>query len=511
MTDIVKEAEDSPEKSQQLEIINANISDIYERCKVDINFFASLCIPSVCIYALPFYYIACFQLITQRDVSVQSVFRFALGLPRGHAKTTFIKVLICWFLCYDKAKFILIICADAKLAELLLADIHYIMGSPGIVSVYGDWEQGLSIDSADTKKNQYHGDSVSLVARGWSGGVRGINLHFQRPDLIFCDDAQTLANSESETESYTLLKTLTGSIFKSITPHGNPLILYVGNMYGGACILAQLKKSDSWHSMITGAILQDGKPLWPELHSLETLMESYYHDESLGMSHVWFAEVMNDPTNSAQSIFPNPLPDSPIEEFELEQADGAFITVDPAGFRKNSDANEIIVHLKFGEMSAVVDRASSHKDPTLTDPEQIILRTLALAVKWRCSLIGIEGTGYQQTLQFWVLKYIVKLGITDLAVVELSPANRAKEYRIKLYIAELYKKNCYIHDIETRRDFTWQASTYKMGVKTNRDDLLDACAYSLDVRNQYWDRIRLLDHGLTIDGECRVVTDNTPF
>ena len=113
--------------------------------------------------------------------------------------------------------------------------------------------------------------------------------------------------------------------------------------------------------MITGAILQDGKPLWPELHSLETLMESYYHDESLGMSHVWFAEVMNDPTNSAQSIFPKPLPDSPIEEFELEQADGAFITVDPAGFRKNSDANEIIVHLKFGEMSAVVDRASSHK------------------------------------------------------------------------------------------------------------------------------------------------------
>ena len=80
------------------------------------------------------------------------VFRFALGLPRGHAKTTFIKVLICWFLCYDKAKCILIICADAKLAELLLADIHYIMGSPGIVSVYGDWEQGLSIDSADTKE-----------------------------------------------------------------------------------------------------------------------------------------------------------------------------------------------------------------------------------------------------------------------------------------------------------------------------------------------------------------------
>ena len=59
--------------------------------------------------------------------------------------------------------------------------------------------------------------------------------------------------------------------------------------------------------MITGAILSDGTPLWKELHSLEDIMESYYHDESLGMSHIWFVEVMNDPTDSSHSIFPKPL------------------------------------------------------------------------------------------------------------------------------------------------------------------------------------------------------------
>lgn len=499
--------EDDIESDSQIpSLINANIADIYARAAVDINFFASLCIPSICIYQLPLFYIACFQLIANRDISVKKIFRFALGLPRGHAKTTFIKILICWLLCYDRAHFVLIICADAPLAENLLADISDIMSSDNITQVYGDWQQGLAKDSAELKKVQYHGRAVILVAKGWSGGVRGVNLKHQRPDVIFCDDAQTLANSKSESESQALLITLVGSIFKAITPHGSPIILYVGNMYNEGCILAKLKQSGSWISMITGAILQDGKPLWPELRSLESLKEEFFHDESLGQSHTWFAEVMNDPTSSSQGIFPFPLPLSPLEQYELAASDGAFITIDPAGFRKNSDKNAIVVHLKFQDKGAVVE-----KDDTLQDPEKIILKALELAVKWRCSLIGIEGTGYQQTLQFWMLKYITQLGITGLSVVSLDPHGRTKESRIRLFIAELYKENYYIHDLETRRDFTWQASAYKLGVSTNKDDLLDACAYALDVRNEYWHMITLLDHGMTYDGSCRVIYNNTPF
>jgi hypothetical protein len=498
----------SPSDSHEVSVVNASIQEIYERGKVDINFFASLCIPDVCIYSLPVFYLACFQLLIHRDPSqIGQLLRFALGLPRGHAKTTFIKILICWMIVYDHAKFVLIVCANSELAELLLADIHDILCSDNITAVYGNWEQGLSIDSAHTKKSQYHSRPVSLVARGWKGGIRGINLKHQRPDVIFCDDAQTRDNSESLVDSATLLATLVGTIFKAIAPYGNRLIIYVGNMYSDSCVLNKLRKSPSWYSMVTGAILSDGQPLWAELHSLKDLMESYYHDESLGMSHIWFAEVMNDPTNSAQSIFPNPLPDSPImEDSELEMADGSFITIDPAGFRKNSDDNVITVHLKYGENGFIVESLKG-----ILDPEQIIISALALATKWRCSLIGVEDTGYQMTLAFWFNKYIAQYGITGLSVVPLKPHGRSKEARIRLFIAELYKLNYFIHDPQTRRDFTWQASTYKMGKTDNKDDLLDAAAYGLDVRNEYWDRITLLDHGFIIDGECRVVSDNTPF
>ena len=76
--------------------------------------------------------------------------------------------------------------------------------------------------------------------------------------------------------------------------------------------------------MVTGAILSNGKPLWPELFSLEDLMESYYHDEDLGLAHIWFAEVMNDPKNVALSILPRPVPDCDIELDDLLGHDGAL-------------------------------------------------------------------------------------------------------------------------------------------------------------------------------------------
>jgi hypothetical protein len=147
----------------------------------------------------------------------------------------------------------------------------------------------------------------------------------------------------------------------------------------------------------------------------------------------------------------------------------------------------------------------------ILDPEQIITQALSLAIKWRCSLICIEDTGYQMTLAFWMNKYIVQYSLSDLVVLPVSPHGRHKESRIRLFIKDLYAENYYIYDPVTRRDFTWQASMYKVGKPNNRDDFLDACAYGQDVRNEYWQHISFLDHGITIEGTCRVIPNNTPF
>lgn len=501
-TDIINSQPISNAETTQ---ISTSLLEAYERGQKDINFFASVAMPTVSVFALPAFYLLVWQILTfRKEKDLGKLLRFALGLPRGHAKTTFIKILICWLIVYDKASFILIVCSNSDLAEKLLGDIHDILKSPNMVAIYGDWEAGLATDSADTKKAAYHGRSVNLVARGWSAGIRGLNLQNERPDVIFCDDVQTRANDESPTDSAKLLHELVGTVFKAIAPHGNRLIIYVGNMYSEECLLYKFKKSPSWVSMITGAILENGQPLWPELFSLEELMESYYHDEDLGLAHVWFAEVMNDPKSSAISLLPHPIPPSDLEE--ILDPDGAFLTIDPAGFRKASDDNVIAAHLKFDNKGYVVETKKG-----IMDPQELIKEAILLAIKYGCTLIGVESVAYQQTLCFWLSYFIKQFNISGITVVELSPHGRSKESRIRQFVAELYKQNYYLMDPATRRDYVWQGSMYKIGKKDNKDDLLDAIAYGLDIRNEYWHLLTPPRRGNVYEGEYHVVGNNTPF
>jgi hypothetical protein len=52
---------------------------------------------------------------------------------------------------------------------------------------------------------------------------------------------------------------------------------------------------------------------------------------------------------------------------------------------------------------------------------------------------------------------------------------------------------------------------YKLGMKDNKDDLLDACAYGLDVRTQYWHLVRNLKTVPRLAQQAKVVLHNTPF
>lgn len=502
MAELLERNEVDEIKPFELHNINVNPGDAFERGKTDINFFASLLIPQVMVSMFPDFYIGLFRILTKRDrINIGKILRFALGLPRGHAKTTFIKVIIAWLIVYDKISFAVIICANQDLANELLQDVSDMLSSPNAELIYGSWGAQLSTDSKELKKAIYHNRSVILAAKGAGTAIRGINIKHKRPDFIFCDDAQTKENDDSPTDSVKFRKWLVAT-FKIIAPRGDRLIVYVGNMYSENCVLFQLKKNKSWVSLITGAIKEDGTPLWPELHSLESLMESYFHDEALGEAEVWFAEVMNDPVNKATSLITGV-----IEEFDGADMvpDGVFITVDPAGFRKVSDDNVIAVHYVHDGKGAIADLDAGNKDP-----EQLIMQTLRLALHHGASLIGIEDTAYQQTLLFWMNKYIAEWGIQGVTVVPLKHAGRSKEARIRLFVAELIAGN-YKLFAAIRAAYIWQAMQYKIGKKDNKDDILDACAYGLDIRTEYWQFVTNLRNTGKWAKSARVVENNTPF
>ena len=506
MAELVTGSGSTEQVAQATKLFSIDPAEAMERGKIDINFFAALLIPTVMTSPFPPFYVGIFALVVtaRTEAERNKILRFALGLPRAHAKTTFVKVLICWLIAYDKISFALIICANMDLASNLMNDVSDMLGSSGAEEVYGLWTRQLITDNNDVKKCLYHGRDIIIAAKGADGAVRGINIKHKRPDLIFCDDAQTKEYDDSPTERVKFRKWLV-AMFKTITPDKRPrFIFYVGNMYSEECILFQLKNNPAWTSLVTGAIRENGEPLWPELHSLEDLMESYFHDEALGEADVWFAEVMNDPISRALSLLHASLPDADDTAEEMIP-DGVFLTIDPAGFRDISDDNVIVLHYVYNGKGHVVSY-----DAGIKDPEQLIIAALKIALDHGASLIGIEETGYQQTLLFWVNKYITSLGIVGLHVVPLKPANRSKESRIRLFVAALYAKNYYLLG-NTKAVFVWQAMAYKLGKKKNKDDILDASAYALDVQRDYWPMITNLKRISMIQKPTVLMGNNTPF
>lgn len=215
---------------------------------------------------------------------------------------------------------------------------------------------------------------------------------------------------------------------------------------------------------------------------------------------------MNDPVSKAKSLVPDGIPRAPYS-FVEEVPDGVFITLDPAGFRDNSDDNVIAVHYVFNGMTTVREIEAGNKNP-----EQLVMETLRKCLEHGASVIGIEETGYQMSLLFWMTKYLKDWNITGVHVVPLKPRNRSKEARIRLFIEEVIKGTYAIHDA-CRALWLWQAMKYKIGKKDNKDDILDAPAYGLDVRNEYWHLVKNLKQSgmFLLEGTSSVVEDNTPF
>lgn len=484
--------------------IGTSTEEAYNRGRVDFNFFAGLALPDVCTTALPPFYILSANIILARSPeNTGKVLRFALGLPRGHAKTTFVKLLLAYLIAYRMTFYALIVGAAEGNAENILSDLSNILGSPNMEAVYGNWHANLYTDNNSCKQCMYQGSPVTLMAIGSRSSVRGININNRRPGVILCDDMQSRENDLSDTESRSLMGWFISTLLKTIDVRGDRLVIYVGNMYSDKCILKQLQDSPQWISLITGAILATGEPLWPELHSLETLLEGFMHDDSLGLSENWFAEIMNDPRSVTTSLLPKELPVFPEENFT---PDGAFITIDPAGFKNTSDDNVIITHETYNGNCYIVKT-----DAGKYNPKEVIEIAFKRAFEYNASVIGVEAVAYQSTLRFWIQYFIRTLDISGIEVVELSPRGASKESRIRLFIQELYLGTYRFKTAEEKAIFTWQAMAYKIGKKNNKDDILDAQSYGLDMRADHW---HLIKNNAKLEERpegAEVVVNNTPF
>ncbi len=479
----------------------------------DLDYLAVTLTPEEAIYAFPPFYRMVWALILQNlhRLTTEDIFRFALGLPRGHVKTTFIKLLTCYLILHDyEINFVLIACATEPLAENFLSDVGEMLSSDAVTQIYGSWQDALERDTKKVKIARFNGRKIILAAIGAQTSVRGLNLKNRRPNLIICDDVQTKENDRSPTERAALLSWLTGTLFKARAKVEKSAILYIGNMYSTDCILYKFSQISNWTSLITGAILEDGTVLWPEINTLEELLEEYEHDAALGEAATWFAEIQNDPIGAALGLLdpgeevPKALNQS-LDELDIYNI--RFITVDPAGSKPTSDDNVIASHCLAEEGAGITLEITNGK----MSPKQVVNEIIRHIRVHRVPIVFIESQGYQASLAFWLSEALAEENLEYIKVIPLATGRASKYRRIKTW-TKLFVTGKW--DILQQEDYTktlFQLYAFKIDKMDNVDDILDVLAQTqLALSKHYSDIITAMPIEVSsYTPAARVIPNNT--
>ena len=410
------------------------------------------------------------------------VARFALGIPRGHAKTQIIKLLILFIILFTSLRFILVVCNTHTLAYNLINDVCDMLDSQNIRALFGDWRGDIEKDNNDNKIFTFLGRAVILKPQGAGGAVRGANIKNTRPEVIICDDMQSREEALSPEVSKKLLAWFSGTLYKARSP-ARCAFFYIGNMYpdievGGrgskiyACILRNLQLNRDWKSWIGAAILSDGTALWEAVFSLKELLADLRQDTQFGQPEIFYSELMNDPKASGSKFLDvNKIPAYPYVD-GIDLVAGKYLIIDPSIGKKKSDDQIVGLFYVYDDKGPVYREVRNIKKSA---PE-LVKDVLTWALVERVPLICAESVAYQATLIQWFVHFIELLGIEGIEVVGVTPQGLSKPTRI-LASFKSYQNGTIILHPDVLPLVTSQGIVYIPTSSTNSDDILDVGAY----------------------------------
>jgi hypothetical protein len=455
-----------------------------EKAEESLNFLAALCFSEHMKYLFPDMFLVVWELLKSKIHLFRDFSKLAIGIPRGFAKTTLIKLWIVYCILFTKKSFVLIVSYNEDHPESIISDVCTMLSAPNVKALFGDWQTNQEIDQQALKVFRFRGREIILKAVGAKGGIRGVNYKNRRPDIIIFEDYQKKAESEDEQLSLKLYKDMIGTVMKANSPFGC-LYIYVANMYPTpGSILKKLKENPDWISLILGAIITNEETgevesLWEELQPLEQLLEEYASDLRAGCPEVFLAEKLNDETAGIKAgIDITKIPRFPYDDDEQPQ--GRAVIIDPSLDNPTSDYNGIgLVGLYDG-----IPTLEKVKLKRYT-PLQLIKKALIMAYKARCKLIVVENVAYQASLLFWFSKICEDNGIEGFIFMPLNvQTGKSKNAKIMSGLKELEKKEVFTKD-DVRPLLINEIIKFNPLKKNNQDTCLDLLCFCKKVVEQY--------------------------
>lgn len=449
-----------------MQTVNLSKEELLEGMRNSLDVLFAFFLPQIYTAPLSPAHHAIFRMVKENLENGRDAF-YAIGLPRGFAKTTIAKLLVLYVFLFSTKRYALIACANAEKAQIFNADIVNLLRGANARRMFGNWESYASTDTKELKVFKFGGKTCILQAVGAGGDPRGANVDFARPDFILCDDIQSRTNARSPAESAALHDWFTATLTFTKSPQGCTLI-YIGNMYPyDGCILKKLVRNPSYTTFVVGAILADGQSLWPEVFPIEKLQEDFILTQRSGSPEIFLSELLNyDKSVASTTVNFDELPRYTYSDLSIPEA--GFVIVDPAGDNANSDSTAMALVLIFAGIPHVRKIVKAKLNP------EMILRTAAnLAEEFGLRTIIIESYAFQKSLIFWAKK------IPELAPFRFLPISRgvkSKNSAILSIIDDIRQGSLVLHP-EVESTLLSELIYFDPQSKANKDDALDVTAY----------------------------------
>lgn len=456
--------------------VGVNPQDTCRKAEENLNLLAALCLQEDFKFLFPIMFIQIWAFLKSKVKLTRDFSQLALGIPRGFAKTTLIKIWLVYCVLFTTKKFILVISHVEDHSQNIIKDACEFMNSSNIIKLFGKWDLNMERDRAECKIFIFRGRRIILAGLGANGSIRGLNVGNSRPDVMIFEDLQKKKDSENEEISNALYKEMYGTMMKAKSPSGC-LFIFVANMYPTVgSILKKLKVNKDWLSFIVGGIIQnpetgETESLWEELQPLNQLLAEYQRDLNANCPEVFLAEVLNDETAGLKAGMDiTKIPQYPYDEFELPSGRG--IIIDPALDNPTSDYNGIgLVGLYDGVP------VLEHVDLGRYSPFELIKRALILGLENGCRLITVENANIQKTYLFWFNKVCEDHGIQGFNFLPLSIGGGTKNAKIAAALKKWNKKELLVKP-KVRPIIVNEIIKWNPNKRNNSDTCLDLLVMS---------------------------------
>lgn len=463
---------------------SASQAEIIQRLQEDGEFFIEFFLHEELTSPVPFFhYGEIWPLLT--DTAMQ---RVLLAIPRDHAKTTLSKLAVVWYFLFTNHRFCVYLSNTNTIAKNACKDIMGYFNSANFVAVYGKIkiEKESETDSLWIFRVPMPGGKEKrciLRAVGAGQQMRGINIDNQRPDIAVVDDVEDLENTDSEILQKKLDRWIYGPFIKALARRKK--IIWLGNMLQKTSLLARLATMPRWNPVVFGCIVQDAetgefRPLWPERWPMQELIDDFQEYVEQGLVETWMCEMMNMPGHGVDGFTQDQICYAPIPESDNLLA--AWLILDPAfGENVSNDDSSITVHVlpRDGPPMIVEHLTGKMRESEIFD------NMVHLSQKWNAWVWGIEAVAAQRVLIpfFQVLLSTMLMNHRVEMVPLMAGKGDPKVSRIKTWVGLMAKKEYAVY--EGAAEITTQLLNYNMKKKSNRDDLIDSCAYGPQMLMMY--------------------------